>query len=202
VAVASSALFVAAPLVRGFAFTNGLAGGLPFYTWFNIDGLAIGALLAVLARTISRRAFARTGMIMLAAGLAGGAAMFILGQWSRKSPGGAAFQSTALYAIFAGTLTLSLIIGSSPRRALVRIPLLQSLGYISYGLYLVHYLCFTTFDRLADKGNVMSLGFVLVRFTVAGGAAIAFAVLSRIYFENYFLAMKNRKPPLLEHQIA
>ena len=206
IAIASGALFLASPAIRGFAFAGGFTHNMAFYTWFNIDGLALGALLAVLARTISRRAFTITGAISLLCGIGGAAALIALGQWSRTSLGGSAFLLTALYSIFGGLLALSLIVGSSPRHALVRIPVLQRLGAISYGLYLVHVFCFTTFDRVAGVPSAMTTRFVLLRFALAGGAAIVLASLSRTYFENYFLAMKNRERALLDgaldHQVA
>ena len=64
------------PLARGVAFRYGQTNGLAEYTWFVLDGLACGALLAVLLRSgISPRAVSRIALTLVAiavvAGLAG-----------------------------------------------------------------------------------------------------------------------------------
>ena len=50
--------------------------------------------------------------------------------------------------VFAGVLLLVLLLGTSARRRYVNNSVLRFLGYISYGLYLVHLLALRMYDRL------------------------------------------------------
>ena len=88
--------------------------------------------------------------------------------------------------------------GSSARKGWVNIATLQFFGYISYGLYLIHLLVFRIYDRVSRKfwppllpsdGHFL---LVVFRFLIAGGLAVGFAYLSRRYFEEAFLKLKDR----------
>jgi peptidoglycan/LPS O-acetylase OafA/YrhL len=75
---------------------------------------------------------------------------------------------------------------------------LRFFGYISYGLYLNHILAFRMYDRiclrywpwLVPSNNHFEL--VVLKFAVGGGFAVAAAYLSRKYFEEPFLRIKDR----------
>jgi len=195
VAITSLALFVISPAIRAFAFAQGATDGMAYYTWFTLDGLALGGLMAIVARIGSRKAFTIGAVAILAIGFLGGATLVMTHEWSRNTIIGAAFSPTMLYFLFGGTIAASLLIGSSSRSALVNIRWLQFLGDISYGLYLIHLLCFWLYDRVVTKQGTLTAAFVLARFAIAGGAAIILATLSRRYFESRFLRMKERITP-------
>jgi peptidoglycan/LPS O-acetylase OafA/YrhL len=111
---------------------------------------------------------------------------------------GAALQYTVAHIFFSGMLLFFLLVGSSARKWLVNIPALQFLGYISYGLYLIHLLVFRIYDRasmhfwpqfLPVDGRFSP---VVVRFLVSVSAAVGIAYISRRYFEEFFLRLKDR----------
>jgi peptidoglycan/LPS O-acetylase OafA/YrhL len=65
------------------------------------------------------------------------------------------------------------------------------LGYISYGLYLIHQLIFGLYDGLAGPA---AHGFraIALRDFIVVTISIGIAWLSRVYFEEPFLRRKNR----------
>jgi peptidoglycan/LPS O-acetylase OafA/YrhL len=71
------------------------------------------------------------------------------------------------------------------------------LGYVSYGLYLVHPFVYRTIDAWSNRtwlGNVTATPSVLIiSFSINAAASIAIAFLSRRYFEELFLRLKNRR---------
>jgi peptidoglycan/LPS O-acetylase OafA/YrhL len=198
-AITSVVIFVAIPLFRAVAFNYGYRAGLGWYTWFVADGLAMGSLLAVVLRTIlDRKIVIRlcTTLLVLAFAMAGAGARFGILTMNRIL--GAALQYTVIHIFFAGVLVLFLLVGTSSRKGWVNIAALQFFGYISYGLYLIHLLVFRIYDRVSrhfwpqlvpSDGHLM---LVVLRFVVAGGLAVGFAYLSRTYFEDAFLKLKDR----------
>jgi peptidoglycan/LPS O-acetylase OafA/YrhL len=78
---------------------------------------------------------------------------------------------------------------------------LRFLGFISYGLYLDHLLAFRVYDRICSSywprliPSDGHFALILLRFGVAGGAAILLAYLSRRFFEEKFLRLKNSWEP-------
>ena len=111
---------------------------------------------------------------------------------------GAALQHTVVAILFSGLLLLVLLLGTGNRKQVVCNPALRFLGFISYGLYLVHLMMFRIYDRfchrfaegLLPRDHHFEL--VVLRFLMGAGAAIALAYVSRIYFENWFLRLKDR----------
>jgi peptidoglycan/LPS O-acetylase OafA/YrhL len=196
IALTAVALVLASPAIRAWAFSHHYRSGIYFYSWFNIDGLATGALLAVLARHGRRVVWTATiAFVAVAVVLLTAAFMVHADITTRETLAGAALQSTILYLSYGALVSLVLLAGSSRLRGFVRIALLQWLGYISYGLYLVHVACFGLFDQIKSRigvaGPPYGVGFVLLRFAVGGGIAIGIAALSRRYYEGYFLSLKS-----------
>ncbi|MGH9504287.1 MAG: acyltransferase family protein [Terriglobales bacterium] len=199
VAIASAAICLAVPLLRAVAFHYGYTAGLGWYTWFVADGLAMGSLLAaVLRRPLARTGVARlcVGLFFLALTLAALGAPF--GILTMRRNLGAALQYSVIHIFFAALLILFLLLGSSPRKAYVNRPTLQFFGYISYGLYLIHLMVFRIYDKasmhywpqLIPSDGHFTL--VILRFLIAGSLAVGLAYLSRRYFENPFLRLKDR----------
>jgi peptidoglycan/LPS O-acetylase OafA/YrhL len=198
----SGSLVVLIPVLRATSFAVGHRGGLDWYTWFVADGLAAGSLLAIMLRTSISRAQVRT----LCASLLGVALLLGVGGrpfgiLTRNRLLGAALQFSVLNAFFAGILLLFLLAGTSNARRYVNFSWLRFLGYLSYGLYLDHLLAFRMYDRICrhyvpqftpSNGH---FALVLMRFALAGGGAIGAAYLSRRFFEERFLRLKDSLVP-------
>lgn len=190
------------PVLRGLSFYLGHTAGLDSYTWFVIDGLAAGALVAIYLRRIANR----TQAIWACASLLLCSLLMVivgapLGIMTRNQLLGAAFQHTLIAAFFSGVLILWLLLGTGQWKDFVNSRILRFLGYISYGLYLIHLLVFRLYDKachqfapsLVPRNDHFEL--VVVRFAIAGGAAVLLAYLSRAYFEARFLRLKDRLTP-------
>ena len=198
-AMATVGLCLLTPILRGVFFRLGYTFGLGWYTWFVADGLATGSLLAIFLRTsVSRKKVAVVcGILMVV-----GAALAVVGRpfgiLTRERVLGAALQGTLIDIVFAGFLLLVLLLGTSARRRFVNSSVLRFLGYISYGLYLIHLLVFRMYDKLCQRfwpslqPTPEHFSLIVLRFVLAVGAAIGLAYLSREYFEEKFLRLKDR----------
>jgi peptidoglycan/LPS O-acetylase OafA/YrhL len=197
----SISIVLVVPILRAIAFSLG-SGGLDWYTWFIADGLAAGSLLAVLLRTrITRAQVRRLCWLLLASSILIGVVGQPFGIGTRNRLLGAGLQWTIISIFFSGVLLLFLLAGSSAARRYVNVSVLRFLGYISYGLYLNHLLAFRVYDQICRHylpqliPSSHHFALVLLRFSLAGGGAIAAAYLSRRYFEERFLRMKDSLVP-------
>jgi peptidoglycan/LPS O-acetylase OafA/YrhL len=202
-AAVSVGLVVFIAVLRAVCFNRGWGiDGLAWYTWFVADGLAAGSLLAIVLRS----AITRKQVILLCASLLSSGILLGLLGWpfgiaTRERFLGAALQHTTINVLFAGVLLLFLLVGTSSRKRYVNSSVLRFFGYISYGLYLDHILAFRMYDRICLRyrpGLLPADGhfeLVLLKFAVAGGLAIAAAYLSRRYFEERFLQLKDHLVP-------
>ena len=182
---------------RFVAFRLGYTDGLWGYTWFTADGLAMGALLAIALRS-PKATHERCAIGAIVLSLIGFALLIVgwpHGVLTRTTAWGAAFQSLIFVLIFAGAIVGALVFGSRYR---VRSRVLLFFGEISYGLYLIHVLGFSLYDEvlvsfgLAGRDPHRSAFAMILRFAIAGGASIGVAYLSRRYFEEWFLRLKER----------
>jgi peptidoglycan/LPS O-acetylase OafA/YrhL len=120
---------------------------------------------------------------------------------SRQRMLGASLQLTLVNAFFAGLLLLFLLIGSGPKNKRVHSSVLQFFGFISYGLYLVHSLIFRLYDTAIAKlwpllqPSVEHFNLIVLRFLVVSFIAIGVSYLSRRYYEEWFLRLKDRIAP-------
>ncbi len=200
-ALGGAAIFICVlcPALRyGYVLVGG--DGNAGYTWLCADGLAIGALVAVIARTawaVRARMVKLTGiffgmsLILVAAGWHAGIA-------TAKTTTGTVFRPVAMNCFFAGVLLLTLLAGTSQWKALVNRPVLQWFGAISYGLYLIHMMAFDVTDYGLNRlfpfapYSDRDTSFIALRFAMGAGLAIAVSYLSRWYFEEPFLRLKSR----------
>ena len=199
VALASAAICVVVPILRGIAFLYGYTAGLGWYTWFVADGLAMGSLLAIGLRTsLTRERVAQLCAVLFMLALILTAAGAPFGILTMQRVLGAALQYSVIHIFFAGVLLMFLLLGTSPRKRYVNYATLQFFGYISYGLYLIHLMVFRIYDRILRHYSPQLLPsdghfeLVVIRFVVAGSAAVGLAYLSRRYFEEAFLRLKDR----------
>lgn len=186
------------PVARAVSFAMGWAVGISYYTWLVADGLAIGAALALYVRSPQ---FSRRGLATISGGLATLAILMLkfgapYGILTRLRLLGAALQLTSVNMLFAGLLGITLLLGTSRYAFLVKPAALRFFGNISYGLYLIHCLPFYWYDDIAkaywpglSEGRA---GLILMRFIIASAAAVLAAALSRRYFEEPFLRLKDK----------
>jgi peptidoglycan/LPS O-acetylase OafA/YrhL len=181
-------------LYRVFGYTT--AG----YTWLAADGLAMGAILAAMARSPyrSRERVRRLTIGAFAASLTIFAAGAPFGIFFAGHFLGLTFRETALDLLCTSAVGLTLLIGASKWKTLVNRPVLQFLGKISYGVYLTHMLVFEFvvhfLGRLwpglpAAEGH---FAVMMLRFGISVSFTLGLMSLSRRYFEEPFLALKER----------
>jgi peptidoglycan/LPS O-acetylase OafA/YrhL len=202
VALAAVTLFLAMPLFRGLAFYSGHPAGIDWYTWFVADGLAAGSLLAVLLRTaITRKQTALLSTTLVGMSVVAAIVGRPFGLLTRQRQLGAAFQYTLIHIFFAGVLLFFLLVGSGARRWWVNNRLLRFFGYISYGLYLFHFLVFRLYDQVCSRYFPQweaadgHFGLIVLRFVIAVLAATGLTYISRRYYEEFFLRLKKRLAP-------
>ena len=161
-------VFVASPFVR-IANTGFLT---PTHTLTHLDGLAIGSLIAVTLRTyeLSRATWNKIAFSGLTLGLCGVVLMIFRGS---------AFTDTLLALGFAGMLVKALLVSDDSHwyGHFLKARPLKFLGMISYGLYMIHILCFVVigaFDLKMEKyGMRGDLAVVAVRLALSIGVATA-----------------------------
>jgi peptidoglycan/LPS O-acetylase OafA/YrhL len=200
-ALFSLAVCILVPVARALAFRSGHFQGGEWYTWFTADGLAEGSLLAIALRSSISRKLASIGAALLLTItpilLIGGAPF---GMLSRQTLLGATLQLTLVNTFFAGLLVLFLLLGSGSLKALVNSSLLRFFGYISYGLYLIHLMIFHLYDKLTRmfwpwlQPSAEHFDLIVLRFAVGSAAAVGLAFISRKYYEEWFLQLKERIP--------
>jgi peptidoglycan/LPS O-acetylase OafA/YrhL len=185
-------IWVLSPLVRAATFYFGRdAQNLdPLFTWCNLDGLVLGAGLALWLRSpvFSRSHLSRVAAPLLAAGLAGFVVLL-------DHPGlaAAAFGNFSANLGSAGLLSCVLLLGTSQWSFLVDQAFLKFVGFISYGLYLIHVLIFRlteiAFSRLFHWLILIEMptAAMLLRFVLGSAFAIGIAYASRQWFEARFL---------------
>jgi peptidoglycan/LPS O-acetylase OafA/YrhL len=193
-------VIIGCPALRAAAYGLGYSYGAP-YPWLVADGLACGALLALLSRgPLAERKEMRVFSI-LSLCLGGGLliAGIPFGILRSSTLSGAAFRLTGLNVFFTGVVGSALLIGTSRFHWLVQRPLLQFFGKISYGLYLIHMLAFDFVDQLIARYFPSQMAILpgrfdllLGRFATAAGISVVLAFLSRRYFEEPFLRLKDR----------
>ena len=199
IALAGVTIIILCPCLRALYFIRGNNMGMG-YTWLVADGLAIGAVLAALARGPwgTRVRMWWVTAILFAASLITFGAGYPLGIFRSSRMLGATLRVTMLNFFFAGTVALALLLGTSRWKALVNRPVLQFFGEISYGVYLIHMLIFDLEDsavvRFFPSLSVPHghFGVMVLLFVMATGIVVAIAYLSRWYFEEPFLRLKRR----------
>ena len=200
------AVFLGCPLLRAIAFAYGHPAEV-WYTWMVADGLASGSLLAISSRTLltNRRSMKWFSVLCITTSLSLIAAGARFGTLSPVPPTtllGASLRWTLFNVLFTGTLGAAVLLGASRWAQIVQRPVLQFFGDISYGLYLIHTLVFEVtghflapvairLARLTVWGDA-PLTPLLIRFLVGAGAATLIALLSRRYFEEPFLKLKDK----------
>jgi peptidoglycan/LPS O-acetylase OafA/YrhL len=189
-AVLLAVVCLASPVLRLLRFVVYGENLNSLYTWFNADGLAFGAMLALWCRQAWFQRSQLKWFSVCALGL-GLTAFLTLQNYPRTN---AALQISACNLVSAGFLAGVLLLGTSRWKRLVDRPILKLLGYISYGLYLVHVLMFRVTEILFSRlwpvlGFLGSTRVMLIRFLLGSCMAILIAYLSRRSLEEFFLLL-------------
>jgi peptidoglycan/LPS O-acetylase OafA/YrhL len=189
-------------LYHARAVAQGTVGsGYGFYTWNNLDGLALGAFVAVLVR---RNGWGRRNMWRLAVLLIIFSFLIVLigypfGVLTRMTAVGDALQYVPWNFASCALIVAFILIGSGSYRWLVTPEPIMFLGIISYGLYLYHLMVFFAYERILHVAWVRNSlpisqwAQAWIRMFIVGSIAIALAYVSRRYLEEPFL---KRKDPL------
>ncbi|HEY6767097.1 MAG TPA: acyltransferase [Candidatus Sulfotelmatobacter sp.] len=190
------AIGLAATIARMFAFWGGHYDfDHSHYTWLVADALAFGSLLAVLMR---RRMGTRTGLMRIVLAALCFAALLVIDKPLGQHWAGGALHLTALNLTCTAAVAGALLLGTSSWSGLIQVSILRFFGEISYGLYLIHVLLFNIFDNWQTwffprvTPYYLDFKFMLFRFMLCGGFAVLLAFLSRRYFEEPFLRLKDR----------
>jgi peptidoglycan/LPS O-acetylase OafA/YrhL len=193
----ASGIFLAEPVFRGFAFFHGW--DVATYSWFRLDGLAAGALLASFVRSdwYSEKRLLRLGSscIVGAAILAGIGLPF--GLYTRKTLTGAALLFTFFSLLFAGVISVVLSGGFRCLSGLMRSRSLGWCGDLSYCLYIVHWLIFYGWDSIIGKhparvvAGLGRFGALCIRALAVYLICFTLAEVSRRYFEGPLLRLKR-----------
>jgi len=207
--IAAALICVAEPALRLYDLSNGGKlwwagshhGGAYIYTWMMADGLALGALLALLGRSRwgTRRNFFRLAIATFAVSVAATAASVLVSQ-----PLGLCLRGTVVNYFALALIAGALWLGTGAHRRWVNVPVLAFYGYISYGLYLVHDwiagVYYTLLARFAP-GLLPNLDFARICLAIVVIAAVSTGVayLSRVTYEEFFL---RRKPGAQRAQAA
>jgi peptidoglycan/LPS O-acetylase OafA/YrhL len=196
------AICIICPIVRWIRLRHVHYSVLIFKTYYIADMLAYGALIAVclFLGYLRPSNIRRVAAVWILAGLAGSAYLLSVDYPGNPlSPLMVALHRVPFTWVFVGLVMLAVARDSrefsNPLAALFKF-----LGYISYGLYLVHDFVFRIYDRLAVGTRWLPAPGVrwdaIALRTISGTViAIALAYLSRRFFEQRFLDLKDRLAP-------
>ena len=205
VAVLCAVILLAEPAARMFARASEvqpLAQALPIYvlTWFRLDGLAVGALLALAQRRGLLPLLDRWVPLVLIAGVAGIIACTIMGGhtwwWNRRMQQ----YGYSLIAVIGGAMLVSAI--NRPADSLwprmLSAGWLRAFGTYSYCLYLIHLPVMRAVREYVfnpDDYEALAPWISQVLFyPVAAAPAFALAWLSWRFFEAPILTLKAKFP--------
>ncbi len=183
--IVSTLVIVASPALRIYA------GGDVGVTWKNLDGLAMGAILAVVCREDGRNRVRAVALSSFLLAVLGGIAGIPTKIYLYRTTIGAGFRTSIIDLFFVGVLLSVLLIGTGPLARWVNIRWLQFYGFISYGLYLIHVLVFAIYDGIHGPTS-LTVSPVLMRVAITLTAATVISYISRVSFEARFLALKDR----------
>ena len=172
-------------------------GDVKTATYLIADNLALGALAAIFAR--SRFGTLRNGLRLGAALCLLGGLIFAIGYpfgiLNRTNVVGNTLQTVPWNLFFTGILLFALGLRSPLFSSSWTAPL-RFLGYISYGLYLIHVFIFESYDavfpHITSPALHHFLQHSLIRFFVCSVVSIFIAWLSRRFYEEPFLRVGRK----------
>jgi peptidoglycan/LPS O-acetylase OafA/YrhL len=194
VAVVAAAVCVAEPVIRGLAFSH-VASVFP-YTWFRLDGIACGALLAYFVRT-PLYSVQNTKALVIALASIGILAEVVGTPWGIRAHStlfGAVTQFTTINLICAAAVLWGASMSQLPQTRVLRSRALIVLGELSYCLYLVHCLVMDAYDatlRALHYPPITDFKSIVLRAVVVVALSMAIAAISRKVLELPALRLKR-----------
>jgi peptidoglycan/LPS O-acetylase OafA/YrhL len=198
--ILSCGIILVCPVLRGLAPAKFPWLGDMSTTWQAADSLAWGALVAIFLR--SRQA--TLGRVKSVCALLAFAGIVLVGalagshSFSKKTVAGVALQSDAIFLFCTAFLLLALMFGGK-REVLRWSAPVRFFGYISYGFYLLHVMLLfafmDVFKFFEGPLTVVTARFLVARCAVVLVGCAALSFLSRRYFEERFLLLKERLVP-------
>jgi peptidoglycan/LPS O-acetylase OafA/YrhL len=188
------AMIFLCPVLRGVTISVSKAD--IFSKTFMIgDNLAVGAAIAILCR--SRRLGLKT-LLWIGVALISIPALILF----LLSNAGSALKGDALGAslgysmleLFTGGMLILMLYAYRSKPTQKGLGFFLFFGEISYGLYLIHMLCWMLYDRFFGDAYLTHVSALLTRFAVANGIAVVLATLSKRYFENPIMGLKKKIP--------
>jgi peptidoglycan/LPS O-acetylase OafA/YrhL len=164
------------PVARYVAATHGFFD--PYASWFRLDGLAWGALMAVMVQMVSRETFLRTSQTLIVVGAILFGACAATGGVGRGTLLGSTFVYGIVAMMTAGVLGDVALHSGALRLAFLRASWLTLMGEISYWVYLTHLLVIVMvvrsvwFVRVSGWGGYALLVTAVLGFSVVTGVAV------------------------------
>jgi peptidoglycan/LPS O-acetylase OafA/YrhL len=187
VAKIAAAICFAEPVIRAVSFSY-VASVFP-YSWFRLDGIALGAWLACYVRS---KRYSQWNAQALALGFAAAglcveifASPFGIRQYHTRF--GAAFEFPPINLICAAIVLWGAARSGAPQTRLLRSRLLRICGDLSYCLYLSHCMVMDGYDAayraLYRSSPVADFRSVLIRAAIVLLVSFAIAAVSRVVVE-------------------
>jgi peptidoglycan/LPS O-acetylase OafA/YrhL len=198
--VFSAYFLIAVGVISRAAATIGGDNSIPIFQWTTfqrVDGLAVGALIAIMIREpvlprwlMPGAAFSRSLVISMV-----GSAIYVFLPRRLHLPVFDVFGESLIVPFFGFALISAL--RAAPARAFYRVlnlKLLLALGKYSYGIYIIHGILRPAFARWFEHVP-LGLGSPVLRMTVYYGFAVStsfgLAFLSYHLYEKHFLRLKK-----------
>jgi peptidoglycan/LPS O-acetylase OafA/YrhL len=193
---------VGEPVARALGFAYGW--DVYYFSWFRFDGLAWGALLAMVFHLTSARAtLLKFGLVVWVAAIG----IFLVGLpygiLQRQRMVGAALIYTFAQLCFVGLLALILAARGTRQTFFWRFLWLRRTGDWSYCLYLIHLMLLEGWDWVVQQFGwpfealQSRFEYYALRAVVVFPLAFAIAALSFRYFEKPILQLNRRGVPKL-----
>jgi peptidoglycan/LPS O-acetylase OafA/YrhL len=194
-------LVLGTPILRGYCAYRGMdiVQEIYVYSFFRFDGLALGAILAIWARSD----YYNRKMAWRFAGLLVGFDVLItlcalpFRVMDAHTVASCALRSTQAQFLFAAAMVLALAFRGSTYTAILRSRPARVTAELSFCLYLIHlalgdgYYGVLHAMHFSDVAHFGIDGAVFVRFLVIGTASFGLALLSRRFLEDPILKLKR-----------
>lgn len=190
------AMIVVCPLLRAAGLRHLIHTGEIFSkTWMIADNLAMGAVVAIVPRMtmLKLKNFLLSGLTALGVSSASLIVLAATHHLLKDDLIGGSIGYSMIELLGVGCVVVMLYVYRS-RPLQPGMKFFVFFGDISYGLYLIHMLCLEIYDRFAGKGYHFNGRELWMRFLICNGIAILLAYVSKRFFENPILKMKNRIP--------